>query len=163
MATANGQVEVSIGGNTTLYASFDEAWREATANDSDTFTIKLLANANTPGVELPTGKTCIFDLNGCTLTQDSGTGSSSSAIFKVGTNAHLIIEDNSEDGSGIITSTITYQGNVFGQAEPTSGAIKVLGKGSSFTLNGGTITGIQVTDGMQHSVVYVKNGTGESN
>lgn len=160
---ATNQVELTSDGVTTPYPSFDEAWQIIKTSGQEAFEITLLTDANTAGVEIPQGKTVTIDLAGCTLTQDSGSGSSSTAIFKLLTDAHLIINDTSSDESGVITSTVQYKGNSYIGQEATSGAIKVLGKGSSFTLNGGTITGIEVADRMQHSVVYVKNVVGVNN
>lgn len=147
---ADPAVEVTIGETTTPYETFQAAWDVVKNNTTDPFTIKLLADVTlTESLQIQANMTCTLDLNGFTLRQNANVTSP----FDIYGN--LTITDTSGAQTGVVTSEAVYAGKTPSIQEASSGFICV--RGGSFTLEGGTITGIQVAEGKQHSVVYLKS------
>ena len=114
------------------------------SDDNGVRTIRLLqsiSDVNSVGpLVVPAGTKVVLDLNGYTLdrkmTAFTGNG------YVIGVTAadeqatELTIEDSSTEGTGVITG-----GKSINLSGGGGGGIFVTGSGSSFTLNGGTITG----------------------
>ncbi len=65
------------------------------------------------------GKDISFDLNGCLLTQQAGSGQSTSSVFVVPKDSELIIEDSFKEKSGAING-------VCGVAEVNGGSLRLI-------------------------------------
>ena len=145
----------------TLSAVWKTTWKslqDALTNAEDQTVLTLdedVTASETDSALLLKGKTITLDLNGHTLSRGLTKEQSYGHAIQVGGNGHLIIEDTSEEGSGLITggcstgmgggiqvwdSTVTLNaGAIAGNRASRGGGVCVFDTGT-LIMNGGTIT-----------------------